>query len=132
MMIEEIEVHTNVTLVEQLGVKIVDLIRVSKPSLILSCDTAFSNIVSHLSARALQIDRAIVGVDLGVLKIEPKISGVDAIAFISTYEDESSEFLGIQHHLMSKTKELILVQIFAKPGPSLLSDFYLNSKTVQA
>lgn len=123
---EASQTYTNVPLLEGLGKIVAELMREHTPNLIVSENTPFLNVVSHVITRELQANRATAEVDLGVLKIEPEFVSSGTIAFIHTYPVESTELVAIKHHLQSKSKKLILVRILAEATPEEVKDFTLN------
>lgn len=123
---EASQTYTNVPLLEGLGKIVAELMREHTPNLIVSENTPFLNVVSHVITRELQANRATAEVDLGVLKIEPEFVSSGTIAFIHTYPVESTELVAIKHHLQSKSKKLILVRISAEGTPEEVNDFTLN------
>jgi hypothetical protein len=123
---EASQTYTNVPLLEGLGKIVAELMREHTPNLIVSENTPFLNVVSHVITRELQANRATAEVDLGVLKIEPEFVSSGTIAFIHTYPVESTELVAIKHHLQSKSKKLILVRISAEGTPEEVKDFTLN------
>ena len=123
---EASQTYTNVPLLEGLGKIVAELMREHTPNLIISENTPFLNVVSHVITRELQANRATAEVDLGVLKIEPEFVSSGTIAFIHTYPVESTELVAIKHHLQSKSKKLILVRISAEGTPEEVKDFTLN------
>ena len=123
---EASQTYTNVPLLEGLGKIVAELMREHTPNLIVSENTPFLNVVSHVTTRELQTNRATAEVDLGVLKIEPEFVSSGTIAFIHTYPVESTELVAIKHHLQSKSKKLILVRISAEGTPEEVKDFTLN------
>ena len=123
---EASQTYTNVPLLEGLGKIVAELMREHTPNLIVSENTPFLNVVSHVITRELQANRATAEVDLGVLKIEPEFVSSGTIAFIHTYTVESTELVAIKHHLQSKSKKLILVRISAEGTPEEVKDFTLN------
>lgn len=131
-MIESSDVYTNIELVEVFGLKIAKLLQGYSPSLIVSGNTPFLNLVSHIASRELHTNRVTVAVDLGVLKIEPSLEVTEVIAFLSTYEEQNTELLAIQHYLLSKSMKLILVKISAEGTPGQISELILDSQVIQA
>ena len=123
---EASQTYTNVPLLEGLGKIVAELMREHTLNLIVSENTPFLNVVSHVITRELQANRATAEVDLGVLKIEPEFVSSGTIAFIHTYPVESTELVAIKHHLQSKSKKLILVRISAEGTPEEVKDFTLN------
>lgn len=123
---EASQTYKNVPLLEGLGKIVAELMREHTPNLIVSENTPFLNVVSHVITRELQANRATAEVDLGVLKIEPEFVSSGTIAFIHTYPVESTELVAIKHHLQSKSKKLILVRISAEGTPEEVKDFTLN------
>lgn len=130
-MIESSNVYTNIELMEMFGLKIAKLLQGYSPSLIVSGNTPFLNLLSHIAARELHTNRVTVAVDLGVLEIEPAVEVTDVTAFLSTYKEKDMELLAIQHYLLGKSMKLILVQISAEGTPGLIADLVLDVQVVQ-
>lgn len=128
---EASQTYTNVLLLEGLGKIIAELLREYSPNLIVSENTPFLNVVSHIITRELQANRATAEVDLGVLKIAPNFVSSDTIAFLHTYSVGSTGLVAIKHHLQSKSEKLILMRISAEGTPEEVKDFTLNSTVVQ-
>lgn len=125
------QAYTNVLLIEGLGKITAKLLEEYSPNLVVSENTPFLNVVSHIVTRELQANRATAQVDLGVLKIEPYFVLSDTIAFLHTYSVESTELAAINLHLRSKSEKLILIRISAEGVPQEVVDFDLNLTVVR-